>query len=108
MQPTSRKTMRIGGDNSLIPVIGLALMAVISPDLLQHVYSAHGLRVSQSHADLLSRIAETDSTFVLKDGLWVGRCLICGGPLCFDNWTGDGATIEHILPRSLVGTNDLR
>lgn len=64
--------------------------------------------VSQSHADLMRRVAETDSTFALKDGLWAGRCLICGGPLCFDEWTGDGATIEHILPRSLGGANDLR
>ena len=64
--------------------------------------------MSQSHADLMRRVAETDATFVLKDGLWVGRCLICGGPLCFDARTGDGATIEHILPRSLGGTNDLR
>ena len=67
-----------------------------------------GLLVSQSHADLMRHVAETDSTFVLKDSLWVGRCLICGGPLCFDNATGDGATIEHILPRSLGRTNDLR
>lgn len=64
--------------------------------------------MSQSHADLMRRVAETDSTFVLNDGRWVGRCLICGGPLCFDNRTGDGATIERILPRSLGGTNDLR
>lgn len=41
-------------------------------------------------------------------GEWVGRCLICGGPLRFDAHTGEGANIEHIVPRSLGGTNDLR
>jgi 5-methylcytosine-specific restriction endonuclease McrA len=56
----------------------------------------------------MSRIAETDITFVRKDHLWAGRCLICGGPVCFDRRTGEGATIEHILPRSLGGTNDLK
>jgi 5-methylcytosine-specific restriction endonuclease McrA len=64
--------------------------------------------VSQSHTDVIRRVAETDATFVLKGSLWVGRCLICGGPLCFGERTGDGATIEHILPRSLGGSNDLR
>ena len=64
--------------------------------------------MSQSHADLMRRVAETDSTFVLTGRIWAGRCLICGGPLCFEERTGDGATLEHILPRSLGGTNDLR
>ena len=64
--------------------------------------------MSQSHADLMARIAETDVTFVRQDTLWAGRCLICGGPVCFDRRTGEGATIEHILPRSLGGTNDLK
>lgn len=64
--------------------------------------------MSQSHADLMERIAATDSTFSRQDSLWVGRCLICGGPVCFDRRTGEGATIEHILPRSLGGTNDLK
>ena len=83
-------------------------MKAICPELRQYVKMQLELPVSQSHADLMRRVAETDSTFVLKDGLWTGRCLICGGPLCFDERTGDGATIEHILPRSLGGTNDLR
>lgn len=61
-----------------------------------------------SHADLMRRIAETDATFTVQDDLWVGRCLICNGPVCFDARTGEGATIEHILPRSLGGTNDLK
>lgn len=61
-----------------------------------------------SHTELMNRIAATDSTFVQRDNLWVGCCLICGGPVCFDVLTGAGATIEHILPRSLGGTNDLK
>lgn len=64
--------------------------------------------MSQTHTDVMRRVTETDATFALKDSLWVGRCLICGGPLCFDEQTGDGATLEHILPHSLGGTNDLR
>ena len=64
--------------------------------------------MSQSHADLMRHVAETNSTFILRGRFWAGRCLICGGPLCFEERTGDGATLEHILPRSLGGTNDLR
>jgi 5-methylcytosine-specific restriction endonuclease McrA len=60
-----------------------------------------------SHADLMNRVAATDSTFARRDDVWIGRCLICGGPLRFDARTGEGATIEHITPRSLGGTNDL-
>lgn len=61
-----------------------------------------------SHIVLMNHIAATDSTFVLRDTLWIGRCLICGGPVCFDALTGEGATIEHIFPRSLGGTSDLK
>lgn len=64
--------------------------------------------MSQSHAELMRRIAATDVTFTERANLWTGRCLICGGPVCFDAQTGAGATIEHILPCSLGGTNDLK
>ena len=60
-----------------------------------------------SHTNLMNRIAATDSTFTRREALWVGRCLICGGPICFDAESGVGATVEHILPRSLGGANDL-
>lgn len=60
-----------------------------------------------STVDRLSRIAETDSTFRREGASWIGKCLICGGPLRFDAETGEGATIEHILPRSLGGAKDL-
>jgi 5-methylcytosine-specific restriction endonuclease McrA len=59
-------------------------------------------------ARLLNMVAETDVTFVRLGDSWVGKCLICGGPIRFDVETGEGATVEHILPRSLGGTHDLR
>ncbi|MGH2517271.1 MAG: HNH endonuclease, partial [Ktedonobacterales bacterium] len=59
-------------------------------------------------ARLMTRIAETDATFTRHGADWVGRCLICGGPLRFAAATGEGATVEHILPRSLGGTSELR
>jgi 5-methylcytosine-specific restriction endonuclease McrA len=52
-------------------------------------------------------IAATDSTFQLAEDFWTGKCLICGGWLRFHSTSGYGANIEHILPRSLGGTNDL-
>ena len=53
------------------------------------------------------RIAATDVTFSYEDGYWTGKCLICGGWLRFEGATGFGANVEHILPRSLGGSNDL-
>lgn len=56
----------------------------------------------------MNRIAQSDATFSLHGRDWIGKCLICGGPLRFDALTGEGATVEHIMPRGLGGTNDLR
>lgn len=61
-----------------------------------------------SNAQLLNQIAATDATFARRDDDWIGKCLICGGPIAFSVRTGEGATVEHILPRSLGGTNELR
>ncbi len=61
-----------------------------------------------ANASLLNQIAATDATFAREGEDWIGRCLICGGPLRFSARTGEGATVEHILPRSLGGANDLR
>jgi 5-methylcytosine-specific restriction endonuclease McrA len=58
-------------------------------------------------AELLARVAETDATFARKGGDWVGKCLICNGPIAFDARTGEGATLEHIRARRRGGTNDL-
>lgn len=57
---------------------------------------------------LMGRIAATDRTFTFHDGQWEGKCLICGGPLRFDAQSGEGANIEHVVPRTLGGGNDLR
>jgi len=56
----------------------------------------------------LSRVARTDTTFVLRGSDWVGKCLICNGPIAFDASTGQGGTLEHIRARSRGGTDDLR
>jgi hypothetical protein len=56
--------------------------------------------------DKLNRAAETDSTFERRGSLWVGKCLICNGPVAFDARTGEGATLEHIRARSRGGSDD--
>ena len=55
----------------------------------------------------LARVAMTDATFRLDGPLWVGKCLICNGPIAFDARTGEGATLEHILARGRGGTEAL-
>lgn len=53
------------------------------------------------------QVAESDLRFTHERGLWVGPCIFCGGRLALDPHTGDGATLEHIRPRTDGGTNDL-
>jgi hypothetical protein len=60
-----------------------------------------------STLDKMLRVAETDATFTRQGDLWVGKCLICNGPLAFDARSGEGATLEHIRARSRGGTEDL-
>jgi 5-methylcytosine-specific restriction endonuclease McrA len=67
-----------------------------------------GYITTMSVVTLLNQVAATDRTFHREEGDWAGKCLICSGPLRFDANTGEGATIEHILPRNLGGDNDLR
>ncbi len=55
----------------------------------------------------MSRVARTDSTFSSSGHSWVGKCLICNGPIAFDARTGEGATLEHIRARTRGGTDDL-
>jgi 5-methylcytosine-specific restriction endonuclease McrA len=54
---------------------------------------------------LLVAIARTDSTFRHREAndLWVGKCLLCNGPVAFDARTGEGASLEHIRARSRGG-----
>lgn len=58
-------------------------------------------------AETLGLLAETDRTFYRRGGLWVGKCLICNGPIAFEAKTGGGATIEHIRARSRGGIETL-
>jgi 5-methylcytosine-specific restriction endonuclease McrA len=60
-----------------------------------------------SLADKLQSVAKTDCTFRRVGANWVGKCLICNGPLAFDARTGEGATLEHIRARGRGGTSDL-
>ena len=53
----------------------------------------------------LARVAETDRTFTRRGDDWVGKCLICNGPIAFDARTGEGATLEHIRARHRGGTD---
>jgi 5-methylcytosine-specific restriction endonuclease McrA len=56
---------------------------------------------------VLNQIAATDATFTLAAGVWTGKCLICNGWISFAAGTGFGANVEHIVPRSRGGGNDL-
>jgi 5-methylcytosine-specific restriction endonuclease McrA len=58
-------------------------------------------------SELLVRVAESDRSFTLGGANWVGKCLICNGPIAFDATTGEGATIEHIRARSRGGGEEL-
>jgi 5-methylcytosine-specific restriction endonuclease McrA len=58
-------------------------------------------------AQKLARVAETDVTFSRNGPNWVGRCLICNGPIAFDARTGEGASLEHIRARRRGGSDEL-
>jgi 5-methylcytosine-specific restriction endonuclease McrA len=60
-----------------------------------------------ARSQLMARVAQSDSTFRQVDGEWIGKCLLCNAPLRFDAGTGGGATVEHIIPRMLGGTDEL-
>lgn len=57
-------------------------------------------------AEKLAHAALTDRTFTRQGPNWVGKCLICNGPIAFDARTGEGATLEHIRARGRGGTDD--
>ena len=58
-------------------------------------------------SERLEQVARTDDTFRRVGPNWVGKCLICNGPLAFDAQTGEGATLEHIRARSRGGSEVL-
>jgi len=64
-------------------------------------------RQPRGRIETITAVAETDITFARVDGDWIGKCLICNGPLRFDARTGGGVTVEHIVPRKAGGSNDL-
>jgi hypothetical protein len=57
-------------------------------------------------AEKLTSAAETDVTFSRRGTDWVGKCLICNGPIAFDSRSGEGATLEHIRARTRGGTEE--
>lgn len=59
-------------------------------------------------AEELASVAESDSTFRRQGLDWVGKCLICNGPIAFDSRTGEGATLEHIRARGRGGGGELK
>ena len=61
---------------------------------------------SMTPAERLDHVAETDSSFRRVGLNWVGKCLICNGPLAFDFKTREGATLEHVRARGRGGTDD--
>jgi 5-methylcytosine-specific restriction endonuclease McrA len=63
---------------------------------------------SNSTVEMMRQIAQTDKTFEQADGQWVGKCLICNGRLSFRDKDGFGANIEHIYPKVLGGTDDIK
>jgi 5-methylcytosine-specific restriction endonuclease McrA len=56
----------------------------------------------------MREIARSDRTFEQGDGQWLGKCLICNGRLSFRDSDGFGAYIEHIFPRVLGGSDELK
>jgi hypothetical protein len=59
-----------------------------------------------TNAQKLVSAAETDATFSRRGTDWVGKCLICNGPIAFDARSGEGATLEHIRARTRGGTEE--
>jgi 5-methylcytosine-specific restriction endonuclease McrA len=62
--------------------------------------------------DLVLAIVATDSTFeratVRGEECWVGRCIHCNARLTVGDEGETLATIEHIVPRTHGGTDDVR
>jgi len=63
-------------------------------------------RITMTTADKLARSAATDATFSRRGPDWVGKCLICNGPVAFDARSGEGATLEHIRAKHRGGADD--
>ena len=68
-----------------------------------------GVSVSHTVRRLLLMCAATDSTWRRQGNVWVGKCIHCKRKLSLmANGLSEGnATLEHIVPRTHGGTNDL-
>lgn len=86
-------------------------MSPAQGDFLHHhptaMHTRERVATSMRNARRLVSVARTDRTFSLQRGLWVGKCLICNGPIAFDAKTGEGGTLEHIVARTRGGNDDL-
>src|SRR5437879_9010108 len=60
-----------------------------------------------TNSEKKTRVAESDATFARRGEDWVGKCLICNGPIAFDGRTGAGATLENIRARRRGGSEAL-
>ncbi len=63
--------------------------------------------------DLILEIVKTDSTFELVktrdvDPIWIGKCIHCNSKLAVSITGQTGATIEHVVPLTAEGTNDVK
>jgi len=69
--------------------------------------AAH-LRAQAAHHKTAAQIADADSTFKKHESGWSGKCFYCGRKIFVSTHGATIATVEHILPRSRGGTNDLK
>jgi 5-methylcytosine-specific restriction endonuclease McrA len=91
----------VGGDPGVTRRLGLD--ARLANRLNIRIFHRTGWGVMGT-SEKLSRAAETDRTFSRRGADWVGKCLICNGPIAFDARTGEGATLEHIRARGRGGS----
>lgn len=81
------------------------------------------LAKGQQRSELILRIVATDDTFekivvnhhvegtdkyirTTTTSVWMGKCLHCGSRLFVNDDGTTDATVEHIVPRSVGGSND--
>lgn len=64
---------------------------------------------SSSRQKLVLDIVKTDKTFKynMYERVWMGKCLHCSTKLFVSDVGETQATIEHIVPQSAGGSNDL-
>lgn len=84
------------------------------PSLARAPGAAHAHLMTRTQRDRVLSIVQTDATFeqmpVRGENVWVGKCLFCGARLvvALDGKPLGSATVEHIVPRSQGGTDDVQ